>query len=206
MIIGKDVEPPKEAAVIFAYGVCVVTSQVLYVAAELGVADHLDHGALSAQDLASKIGAHVGALARLLQALVAFGILKREGEERFGLTPTGEFLRSDVAGSLRSTVRFLVGRWAWRAFEQLDHRVRTGEPAFDHVWGMSNFEYWARNPNVSKNPRRSDDRADSHGDGAGAGRVRLFTRLVSAGVIAKSASQNDLVPAVGPRSRSFYHR
>jgi hypothetical protein len=110
----------------------------------------LAHGALSAQDLASKIGAHTDALARLLQALVAFGVLKREGEEQFGLTPTGEFLRTDMAGSLRSTVRFIVGPWAWRAFEQLDHSVRTGEPAFDHVWGMSNFEYWARNPDVSK--------------------------------------------------------
>jgi hypothetical protein len=89
-------------------------------------------------------------LARLLQALVAFDILKREGEEQFGLTPTGEFLRTDAAGSLRSTVRFIVGPWAWRAFEQLDHSVRTGEPAFDHVWGMSNFEYWARHADVSK--------------------------------------------------------
>lgn len=89
-------------------------------------------------------------MARLLQTLVAFGILKREGEEQFGLTPTGEFLRTDAAGSLRSTVRFIVGPWAWRAFEQLDHSVRTGEPAFDHVWGMSNFEYWARHPDVSK--------------------------------------------------------
>jgi hypothetical protein len=54
-----------------------VTSQVLYVAAELGIADHLAHGALSAQDLASKIGAHADALARLLQALVASGVPTR---------------------------------------------------------------------------------------------------------------------------------
>jgi hypothetical protein len=146
----NNVEPPKEAAVILRMAFAFVTSQVLYVAAELGVADHLAHGALSAEDLASKIGAHAGALARLLQALVAFGILKHEGAEQFGLTPTGELLRTDAAGSLRSTVRFIVGPWAWRAFEQLDHSVRTGEPAFDHVWGMSNFEYWARHPDVSK--------------------------------------------------------
>ena len=146
----SNVESAKEAAVLLRMTFAFVTSQVLYVAAELGIADHLAHGALSAQDLASKIGAHTDSLARLLQALVAFGVLKREGEEQFGLTPTGDFLRTDVAGSLRSTVRFLVGPWDWRAFEQLSHSVRTGEPAFDHVWGISNFEYWARNPDVSK--------------------------------------------------------
>jgi len=146
----SNVESAKEAAVLLRMTFAFVTSQVLYVPAELGIADHLAHGALSAQELASKIGAHPDSLARLLQALVAFGVLKREGEEQFGLTPTGDFLRTDVAGSLRSTVRFLVGPWDWRAFEQLSHSVRTGEPAFDHVWGISNFEYWARNPDVSK--------------------------------------------------------
>ena len=61
-----NAEPPKEAAVLLRMAFAFVTSQVLYVAAELGIADHLAHGALSAQDLASKIGAHVGALARLV--------------------------------------------------------------------------------------------------------------------------------------------
>jgi len=145
-----NAEPPKEASAILRMAFAFVTSQVLYVAAELGIADHLAQGALSVPDLASKIGAHAGALARLLRALVAFGILKRDGEEQVGLTPMGELLRTDAAGSLRSTVRFIVGPWAWRAFEQLDHSLRTGEPAFDNVWGVSNFEYWARHPDVSK--------------------------------------------------------
>jgi O-methyltransferase/methyltransferase family protein len=146
----NNMEPPQEAADLLRMAYAFVTSQVLYVAAELGIADHLAQGALGAQELASKVGAHAAALSRLLQALVAFGILKREGAEQFGLTPTGEFLRTDVPGSLRSGVHFLVGPWAWRAFEQLGHSIRTGETAFDHVWGMSNFEYWANNPEISK--------------------------------------------------------
>ena len=146
----SSAEPPNEAAAILRMAFAFVTSQVLYVAAELGVADHLAHGALNARDLASKVGARPDTLARLLQALVACGILRREGEDQFGLSPTGALLRTDAAGSLRSAVRFLVGPWAWRAFEQLGYSVRTGETAFDHVWGMSNFEYWARNPDVSK--------------------------------------------------------
>ena len=143
-------EPPKEATAILRMAFAFVTSQVLYQAAEFGIADHLTNGALSVSELASKIRAHPGALARVLQALVAFGILRRAGEERFDLTPAGQILRTDMPGSLRSTVRFIAGPWAWRAFEQLGHSVRTGEPSFDHVWGMSNFEYWERNPDVSQ--------------------------------------------------------
>jgi len=44
---------------------------------------------------------------------------------------------------VRDAVLFLVGEWCWRTWGGLLHSVRTGEPAFDHVFGMSNFEYWA---------------------------------------------------------------
>src|SRR5262249_38836864 len=87
---------------------------------------------------------------RLLRALVAFGILDCDGGDRFLLTSTGQFLRSDISGSLRATVRFLIGPWFWRATEFLSHSVQTGQPAFDHAWGMSVFEYWARHPEASK--------------------------------------------------------
>ena len=146
----NDVEPPREAAVLLRVAAGFVSSQVLYVAAELGIADLLAHGALTAQELASKTGAQADAMARLLRALVAFGILKCNGDDKFLLTAAGEFLRSDVPGSQRALVRFLVGPWYWRAWENLSHSIRTGEPAFDHVWGMSNFEYWRRHPDVSK--------------------------------------------------------
>jgi ubiquinone/menaquinone biosynthesis C-methylase UbiE len=143
-------EPTKEAAVILRMAFAFVTSQVVYQAAELSLADHLSSGGLSARELADKIGVDLEALERVLEALVAFGVLKHEGEAKFGLTAIGELLRSDVPGSLRATVRFLAGRWAWRAFEQLGHSIGTGNPSFDHVWGMSNFEYWERHPDVLK--------------------------------------------------------
>ena len=145
-----NTEPQKQAAAILSMAFAFVTSQVLYQAADLGLADCLAGGALTAQDLASKIGAHPESLERVLQALVAFDILKLESDAKFVLTPAGELLSSDVPGSLRATVRFLTGPWAWRAFEQLGHSIRTGKPSFDHVWGMSNFEYWERHRDVSK--------------------------------------------------------
>lgn len=82
------VEQSEEAAAVLRMAFAFVISQALYVAADLGIADHLAHGSPKVEDLASKLHVDPGALARLLQALVAFGILKRDGV-RFGLSPTG---------------------------------------------------------------------------------------------------------------------
>ncbi|MBV9700619.1 MAG: hypothetical protein JO078_10910 [Candidatus Eremiobacteraeota bacterium] len=138
----------EDSAAILRMAFAFVTSQTLYVAADLGIADYLAAGPLTAPELAATLGLHPDALARLAQALAAFGILRLEAG-RFGLTATGQLLRSDSPRSLRATVRFLAGPWAWRAFEQLSHSVRSGESSFEHVWGVSNFDYWRQNPEVS---------------------------------------------------------
>jgi O-methyltransferase/methyltransferase family protein len=141
---------PQNALALFRMANGYVAAQALYVASDLGVADYLTQGALTAQELASKTGSHPDALARLLRALVAFGILNSADDERFTLTPLGEFLRSDVPGSMRSAVRFVAGPSTWRAWENLPHSIRTAEPAFDHAWGMPIFEYSKRHPEASK--------------------------------------------------------
>jgi hypothetical protein len=146
---GSNADPSKDAIALLRMVFGFPVSQALYVAADLGIADYLAGGALCADDLADKSGSHPDALARLLRALVAFGIVSQE-ENRFALTSVGQLLRSDVAGSLRATIRFLVGPWNWRAWENLPHSIRTAQPAFDHAWGMSNFDYWERHPDVSK--------------------------------------------------------
>jgi hypothetical protein len=55
-------------------------------------------------------------------------------------------LRCGVPGSVRDRVLFLVGDWYWRSWGELLYSLRTGKPAFDHVFGMSNFDYWEHNP------------------------------------------------------------
>ena len=145
----NNVEPPPEAAALFRMTFGFVASQALYVAADLGIADYLAHGPLTAHDLAGKTGAHADALLRLLRLLVVLGVVQCDDQNRFLLTSTGALLRTEVPGSLRATIRFLTGPWYWRAWEHLSHSIRTGTPAFDHAWGMSNFEYWERHADVS---------------------------------------------------------
>ena len=61
-------------------------SQAIAVVANLGIADHLQHGAKSCAELAPAVGAHVGALYRLLRGIASVGIFAEDDQGRFALT------------------------------------------------------------------------------------------------------------------------
>lgn len=122
------------------------SAQVVHVAAQLRLADLLADGPRRVEDLAAATGTHPPSLARLVRALAALGVLAQEPDGRVSLTDLGAPLRSGVPDSVRNLVLFRVGEWYWRAWGDLLYSVRTGEPAFDRVFGMSNFAYWAHDP------------------------------------------------------------
>jgi hypothetical protein len=76
-----------------------VVTQLLWVAAELRVADVLADGPRTADELAPKVGADAGVLHRVLRGLAAEEVLEELPGGRFELTPTGELLREGVEGS-----------------------------------------------------------------------------------------------------------
>jgi len=120
--------------------------QAIYVAAELGVADLLRDGPRSSAEIAKATSANEDAMYRLLRALSNVGIFTERPGRQFELTELGQYLRSDVPGTLRGFARFVGFDPSWRAWGHLLHSVRTGEPAFDHVFGMTSFEHAAKNP------------------------------------------------------------
>ncbi len=115
-------------------------SAALSVAAELGLADQVAGGPRTAADLATAVSADPDVLHRLLRALSTVGIFAAHADGSFALTPLGEGLRSDVAGSLRPLGRTLQDPAVWSAWGHLGHSVRTGENAFEALHGM---EIWA---------------------------------------------------------------
>lgn len=125
-------------------------SQALYVVATLGIADLLREGPRSYVTLAEATQTHSGALYRILRALASVGVFAEAEERRFTLTPLAELLRSDVPGSLRAFAIMLGTREHWRAWEGALHSVKTGEPAFDHVFGMPLFQYFAMHPESAR--------------------------------------------------------
>ncbi|MEB3323099.1 MAG: methyltransferase [Synechococcaceae cyanobacterium] len=120
-------------------------TQMLHVAAELGVADRLAAGERSAEDLAAACGAHPDTLFRLLRGLASVGVFTETAPRTFALTPLAELLGSDHPQSLRQFLRML-GEEHYLAWDGLLQSLRSGEPAFHRRYGCSVFEYYQGNP------------------------------------------------------------
>ncbi len=119
--------------------------QLIYVAAELGIADLLKDGSKHFEELASACGAHPDSLYRLLRALASAGIFNRLEGERFELNALGETLCRDVPGSVHTSAMW-AGQLLYPTWGGLLRSVKTGESAFQHTHGMSMWEYFEQTP------------------------------------------------------------
>jgi O-methyltransferase/methyltransferase family protein len=125
-------------------------SQALYVAAKLGIADLLQEGPQSYTRLAEATQTHAGALYRVLRALASVGIFVEDEAGCFRLTPLAEPLCTDTPGSLRAFAIMLGAPEHWHAWEGMLHSVSTGQPAFDHVFGVPLFQYFPAHPEAAR--------------------------------------------------------
>ena len=121
-------------------------TQMLYVAAKLGVADHLKRGALSVKELAKLTSTHEDSLYRLLRTLAGSGVFAEEDGPAFRLTAMANLLCSDVPGSLRVSAEVTGEPWMWRPWGHLMHSIKTGEVAFDNLYGKHTWDWFAENP------------------------------------------------------------
>jgi hypothetical protein len=122
-----------------------LSTQLLYVAAALGLADLLVDGARSADELATKVGARPDPLRRVLRGLAADLVLDELPDDRFALTPVGALLVDGAPGSLRGAV-LARGRLYYAAFGGLLDAVRDGTTPFERVYGEPFFEHLAAHP------------------------------------------------------------
>jgi hypothetical protein len=121
-------------------------SRAISAAAELGLADLLAGGARTVEELAGATGTRPQLLYRLLRALASCGIFAETDGGRFAMTPLAEPLRSDApGGSVRDYAVFVGQPFVQRPWEELVWSLRTGQPGFDRVYGMSMFEHHSGN-------------------------------------------------------------
>lgn len=146
---GRSKDPNPAPPVLFQMATSYWTSQAIYVAAKLGIADLLANGPQSCVALAAETRSDPGSLFRLMRALASAGVLSQAGKDQFALSRLGEPLCSDVPGSLREMV-ITLGEIHYQACGELLHTVRTGSPAFNLAFGASLFEYLQRNPDASE--------------------------------------------------------
>jgi O-methyltransferase domain/Dimerisation domain len=121
-------------------------TQLIHVAAKLGIADRLQELPQTAAQLAPVVGAEPQALHRVLRALASLGIFREMDDGRFDLTPLAHLLRRDATGSMRNLALIYGEEWVWQAYGQMLHSVQTGEPAFEAAHGKALFDYLEHQP------------------------------------------------------------
>ena len=155
-------EPMPPHAQMMQYIVGRWISKPLYVAAELGIADLLaEEGPLTPEALAEKTGVQAPFLYRILRALAAVGVFQEDEQQRFGLTPLSDCLRT---GAMRSMARMFNADWNDLAWMHLMEGVRTGRTPFETAHGMPFFAWLERHPEAARlvNEANSVKAATSH--------------------------------------------
>ncbi|GAB1719088.1 MAG: putative transcriptional regulator [Nitrosospira sp.] len=122
-----------------------VTTQAISVAARLNLADLLNDGAKTVDELAQATGTQARPLYRILRALASVGIFAQDAAGRFSLTALAEPLRSNTPNSLRDFSIFIGADWHWRAWGDLFGSAQSGLPAFERIYGKAYFDYLGEN-------------------------------------------------------------
>ena len=81
--------------------------------------------------------------------LTAVGLLTEGETHDFALTPLGAYLQTGVPGSMRDMVLFYGDTAIWQVWGALLHSVETGEPTYQHVFGLTGWEYRAQHPETA---------------------------------------------------------
>jgi hypothetical protein len=134
---------------LFELGTALWTAQCLHTVARLGVAERLARGPATADELAAGLDLHAPSLYRVLRMLCGYGIFIEDAQRRFRLSLIGEKLRPGVPGSAHAMLVYNGQKWQTEPYAQLEFTLRTGRPAFDHVFGAPFFDYMAARPDVA---------------------------------------------------------
>jgi hypothetical protein len=120
-------------------------TQIIYVAAKLGIFDLLEAGPRSSEQLAGATETHPPSLYRLLRTLAGLEMVREIEPGEFETTVLGQCLVTGGPGALRARAT-LSGEVWYEVWGQLLYSVRTGQTAIDHLKGMTGFEWYAANP------------------------------------------------------------
>jgi C-methyltransferase len=126
------------------------TSQAIEAAAELGIADALAAGPLTADDLARRVGADPDALDRLLRALISRGVFRQHNDGTYGLNPLAATLRADAPTSMAGAALFYGSPQHREHWSTLAEAVRSGRATIPALRGKGIFEYLNDDAHLAK--------------------------------------------------------
>ena len=123
-------------------------AQAITAAADLGIADALENGPLSIDELAAAVDADADAVGRLLRGLIGRGIFRQLRDGRYDLNSLGDTLRTDADISLRAWARFIGSPQEREHWTHLTDAIRTGRAIIPELRGKPVFDYIAGEPEL----------------------------------------------------------
>jgi SAM-dependent methyltransferase len=126
-----------------------MATQVLGMATRMDLADAIGDNGSNIDDLAKMYDIRRERINRLVRAFASLGMCVERSPGRFALTDTGSLLRKDNPGSLHDFVQLMTEPVIQEAWLHTESSIRTGRTAFDEVFGMPVFKYFADKPELS---------------------------------------------------------
>lgn len=133
---------PGQIIVDLAFGF--ILSGALATAAKLKIADKLESGPKTVDQLASEAGVHTQSLNRVLRMLAMFNVF-REAEGKYELTPAADLLRTSLPHTLHHAALMVTQDIFWKPVGELQDVVRTGENGMIPFFGAPFFDYLEKN-------------------------------------------------------------
>ncbi len=124
-------------------------TQAITAAADLGIADALADGPLSAHELAAAVKADADALGRLLRVLISRGIFRQRRDGRYELSPLADTLRTDADVSLAGMARFIGSPQHREHWSHLTDAIRGGRAVVPESRGKPLFDYLVDAPGLA---------------------------------------------------------
>jgi hypothetical protein len=122
---------------------------MMVAACRLKLPDLLSAGPKTADELAASTETHAPSMQRLLRGLVVWDVVSEMPDGRFASTPLSDQFRSDRPGLRNQTV--MLSEEGYQAWGELMYTLRTGKPAYEHLYGKSHFERLGEEPEMSAN-------------------------------------------------------
>jgi O-methyltransferase domain/Dimerisation domain len=142
---------PESAAALEAHGAVMqmVTgfwvSQIVRTAADLSLAEHLQDGPRTAEEIARRESADVSGTFRLMRACVSVGLLAYDGDG-FAATPLLAVLHKDSPLSVKSFALAQTAPGHWLTWGRTSDAVRQSRSQSTEALGKPIFDYFGDNP------------------------------------------------------------
>lgn len=120
-------------------------TQAIHVAAQLNIADLLEDGPLSSEELGLKTNSDRDGIYRLLRTLASIQIFEEVSDKHFINTEFSSLLCENHEFSLKSKL-LLYGQEPYQAWSKLLDSVQTGKESFTSLYNKGFYDHLYQNP------------------------------------------------------------